>query len=85
MKIKKIKKNLINGNLHEMFCHCVSHQVMSGSGAQPTLKAGNAPIAPLVVHGVVGGGSHLPLGDPNARLHYLFHKKKVIPVQWESL
>ena len=57
-------------------CHCVSHQVMSASGAQPTLKAGNAPVTALVLHGVVGGGNHLPSGNPNARLPYLFYKKK---------
>ena len=51
-----------------VLCHCVSHQVMPGSGAQTTLQAGNAPAAPLVLHGVVGGGDHLPSGDPNARL-----------------
>ena len=33
-----------------------------------TLKAGNAPVAPLVLHGVVSGGDHLPSGDPYARL-----------------
>ena len=49
---------------------------MPGSGTQPTLKAGNAPVAPLVFHGVVGGGSHLPSGDLNVRLPCLFHKKK---------
>ena len=49
---------------------------MPGSGAQTTLQAGNAPAAPLVLHGVVGGGNHLPSGDPNARLPCLFHKKK---------
>ena len=44
---------------------------------RPTLlKASNAPVAPLVLHGVVGGGSHLPSGDPTARLPCLFHKKK---------
>ena len=43
------------------------------AGAQPTLKAGNAPVAPLVLHRVVGGGDHLPSGDLNARLPYLFH------------
>ena len=48
----------------------------SGSGAQPTLQAGNAPVAPLVLHGVVGGGDHLPLDDPHARLPGLFHEKK---------
>ena len=35
-------------------------------------KAGNAPVAPLVLHEVVGGGNHLPSGDPNARLPYPF-------------
>ena len=49
-------------------CYCASHQVMPGSGAQLTFKAGNAPVAPLVLHGVVGGSIHLPSGDPNARL-----------------
>ena len=48
---------------------------MPGSGAQPTLKAGNASVATLVLHGVVGGGNHLPSGDSNARLPCLFHKK----------
>ena len=42
--------------------------LLLGSGAQPTLKAGTAPAAPLVLHGVVGGGDHLPSGDPNAYL-----------------
>ena len=41
------------------------------------LLAGNALVAPLVLHGVVGGGDHLPSGDPNARLPCLFHKKKI--------
>ena len=41
---------------------------MPGSGAQPTLEAGNVPVAPLVLHGIVGGGSHLLTGEPNARL-----------------
>ena len=50
---------------------------MPGSGAQTTLQAGNAPAAPLVLHGVVGGGDHLPSGDPDARLPCLFHKKKI--------
>ena len=49
---------------------------MPGSSAQPTLQAGNAPVAPLVLHGVVGGGDHLPLDDPHARLPGLFHEKK---------
>ena len=49
---------------------------MPDSGAQLTLKAGNAPVAPLVLHGVVGGGNHLQSGDPNARLPCLFHKKR---------
>ena len=57
-------------------CHCVSHQVMPGSGAQPFLKTGNAPVPPLVLHGAVGGGNHLPSGDPNARLPYPFPQKK---------
>ena len=41
-----------------------------------TSKAGNTPVAPLVLHGVVGCGNHLPSGDPNARLLCLFHKKR---------
>ena len=41
-----------------------------------TLAAGKEPVAPLVLHGVVGGGKHLPSGDPNARLPCMFHKKK---------
>ena len=32
---------------------------MPGSGAQPTLKAGNAPVAPLVLHEALGGGDRL--------------------------
>ena len=35
-------------------------------------KTGNAPVAPLVLHGVVGGGDHLPSGDSYARLPCLF-------------
>ena len=31
-----------------------------------TLQAGNAPVAPLVLHGVERGGYHLPSGDPFA-------------------
>ena len=36
-----------------------------------TLKAGNAPVAPLVVDGVVGGGDHLPSGKPLTSLFVL--------------
>ena len=43
------------------------------------IKAGNAPVAPLVLHGAMSGGNHLPSGDPNARLPCLFHKKKMPP------
>ena len=50
---------------------------MPGSGAQPTLQAGNAPVAPLVLHGIVGGGNHLPSGDPHIRLPW--NKKKKDP------
>ena len=39
----------------------------------PSKKAGNPPVAPLVLHGVVGGDDHLPSGDPYARFPYLFH------------
>ena len=35
----------------------------------------DAPVANLVLHGVVGGGSHLLSGDPNAHLPCLFLKK----------
>ena len=45
-----------------------------------TLKAGNAPVAPLVLHGVMGGGDHLSSGNPNTRFPCLFYKKK----QFES-
>ena len=45
----------------------------AGNAKLPThLKA----VAALVMHGVMGGGSHLPSGDPNASLPRLFHKKK---------
>ena len=49
------------------------------SASISTLEAGNAPVAPLVLHGVVGGDNHLPSGDPNACFFcvlMLFHKKK---------
>ena len=53
------------------------------SGAQPTLKAGNAPVAPLVLHGVVGGGDHLPTGGPYASWPCLLYRRKLCPqVQW---
>ena len=45
-----------------------------------TLKAGNAHVAPLVLHGVAGGGDHLPSGDPEARLFCLFPLKKPLAV-----
>ena len=50
--------------------------VPSNSASMSTLNSGNAPVAPLVLYGVVGGGSHLPSGDSNVRLPCLFHKKK---------
>ena len=50
-------------------------EVMPGSGAQPTLQAGNAPAAHLVLHGVVGGGS-----DRANRYNYL-HKVDMAPNQ----
>ena len=37
----------------------------------PTLRARNAPAAPLVLHGV----GHLSSGDPYARLGYRLNKK----------
>ena len=61
----------IRSTLHTLHCLCIKFY-----GAQTTLQAGNAPAAPLVLHGVVGDGDHLPSGDPNARLPFLFHKKK---------
>ena len=39
---------------------------MPGSGAQHTLQAGNAPVAPLVLHGAVGGGAQSTLSAGNA-------------------
>ena len=39
-----------------------------------TLKAGNAPVPPPVLHAVVGGGDHLPSGDPDARLPFTIKK-----------
>ena len=45
-----------------------------------TLHAGNAPVAPLVLHGVVGGGDHLPSDHLNARLPCLFHKKMTLSI-----
>ena len=44
--------------------------------AKEVCRIGNAPVAPLELHGVVGGGNHLSSGDPNARLPCLFLKKK---------
>ena len=38
--------------------------VHSNSASTTTLKSGNAPVASLVLHGVAGGGDHLPSGDP---------------------
>ena len=43
------------------------------------LKAGNAPVAPLVLHGVMDGGNHLPSGDPNARLQIKSILKDLYP------
>ena len=37
-------------------------------GIYLNLKTGNAPVAPLVLHGVVVGSDHLPSGDSNDRL-----------------
>ena len=51
--------------------------VPSKSASISTLNAGNAPVASLVLHGAVGGGDHLPSGDPNARFSCLFHKKNI--------
>ena len=44
------------------------------SGSIPTLRAGNAPVAPqiMVLQGVVLGSVYLPSGDPYDRLPYLF-------------
>ena len=46
--------------------------VPSKSASISTLKASNAPVAPLVLHGVVGGVDHLPPGDQYPRLPCLF-------------
>ena len=43
--------------------------VTSKSASISKLKADNAPAAPLLLHGVVGGGDHLPSGDPYAHFH----------------
>ena len=50
------------------------------------LSAGNAPVAPLVLQGVVGGGSHLPSGDPNARTFFylVFSIKKPAELVFRS-
>ena len=48
------------------------------SASISTLKAGNALVAPLVLHQVVGSGDHSPLGDPYARLYCFFHKKNTL-------
>ena len=53
---------------------------------RPTvLGGGNAPVAPLVLHGVLGGGNHLPSDDPHARLPYLFHKKNLHKISHKIL
>ena len=49
---------------------------MPGSGAQATLKASNVPVAPLVLHGVVDGGDHLPSGAPARSFASPFSIKK---------
>ena len=41
-----------------------------------TWKSGNASVAPLVLHGFVGGDHNLPSGDPYAHLPCLFYIKK---------
>ena len=48
--------------------------VCSKSASLSTFKAGNVPVAPLVLC-VVGDGDHLPSNDPIAGLPYLFQKK----------
>ena len=50
--------------------------VPSKSASISILMAGTAPIALLVLHGVVGGGNNLPSGDPNARIALSFYLKK---------
>ncbi|VVD05636.1 unnamed protein product [Leptidea sinapis] len=42
--------------------------VPSKKARTPSLKAGNAPVIPLVLQEIVGGGDHLTTGDPYARL-----------------
>ena len=53
--------------------------VPSKSASISTLMAGNAPVAPLVLHVIVGGGNHLPSGDPFA---LYFSIKKLEPTTW---
>ncbi|VVD01378.1 unnamed protein product [Leptidea sinapis] len=42
--------------------------VPSKKAPTPSLKAGNAPVIPLVLQENVCGGDHLTIGDPYARL-----------------
>ena len=63
---------------------CVSRSVTFGyfgiwvpskSASTSTSKDGNAPVASLVSHGVVGGGDHLPSGDLYVHMPCLSIKK----------
>ena len=42
------------------------------------LKAGNAPVSPLLLHGFMGGGNHLLSCNPYARLLYFFSMKNTL-------
>ena len=64
--------------LHLRYHNLIAYNIVPS--AHSTLKAGNAPVAPLVLLGVVGGGDHLPSGDPfsfskDSFLPCLFHTK----------
>ena len=66
-----------NGMAYPRQCFQVDMTWVPSKGVSiSTLKAGNAPVAFLVLQGVVDGGDHLPSGDPNPRLPCLFHKEK---------
>ena len=61
------------GMAHLRQCFQVdTNWVPSKNASISTLKAGNASVAPLVLHRAVGDGDQLPPSDPNARLPCLF-------------
>ncbi|VVC94974.1 unnamed protein product [Leptidea sinapis] len=59
--------------------------VPSKKARTPSLKAGNAPVIPLVLQEIVGGGDHLTTGDPYARLSSYSIKKNVLFQDEESV